>query len=62
VATATGHARAAKDETGHGETASYEPVTTGSAQCLLDTITRAARALGERVFIRVADAKAAKRV
>jgi len=28
----------------------------------LDTITRAARALGKRVFIRVADAKAAKRV
>ena len=28
----------------------------------LDTITRAARALGKRIFIRVADAKAAKRV
>src|ERR1700730_10148449 len=28
----------------------------------LDTITRAARALGKRVIIRVADAKAAKRV
>ena len=28
----------------------------------LDAITRAARALGKRVFIRVADAKAAKRV
>jgi hypothetical protein len=28
----------------------------------LDTITRAARALGKRVIIRVTDAKAAKRV
>jgi antitoxin HicB len=33
----------------------------GNISVTLDTITRAARALGKRVIIRVADAKAAKR-